>query len=106
MPTHRFQIQSGQNPRALSLTGRHLGAPLEGEECALLLCDKPDTVHLPLALGGGEVRCDVVLQERCACGGDHLGRVYYLDSPFRVCDCPARKEFLWYRPRTAAEVTE
>jgi len=62
----------------------------------------PDTVHvphtLPAELGGG--REQRVLASRaawCACGGDHGATHLDLESGVSVAECPARREFLWYR---------
>jgi hypothetical protein len=76
--------------------GQRVGISKE-DPSMVILVDVPDTVRMPVELGGEEVHVVGHQDRGCPCGCGAQVRVLHLDNGVHVAGCPARG-FLWYRP--------
>lgn len=74
---------------------RRMPMPIED---GLILFDKPDSVVLPIELGGAEVAVIDVQHVPCACGTPHNAEILILKTDKAdVIVCALTDQFLWVR---------
>ena len=93
-----FDVAPGQRASvSIDVTDEYVPPELNAVQYAALYCVLPDAaevIRLPQEMGGALERVAAVATGVCACGEEHMVKIYTLET-CRVYGCTVRNVWLW-----------